>query len=417
MSHNDCTRRTLGITDANITFDPENFNHYERHGAIKVLVYEGKLTYQVSRCPQCGYENKLVHNGTKLVELKMPCINNYVTILRLHKQRFYCRNCHASFMAHTPVMHKHCSIADVTKKMIKQWCLEDVSEKEIAQQINISPSSVNRCINRISAHCVRFSQPLPRHICFDEFRSIGSRMSFICIDGDSHQLLELLPDRLIKTIKRFFNGFDLNNRKRVTSVVMDLNANYGRIIHGLFPNAKIVIDRFHLVQMLGRSLDDTRVKVGKQLPTKSRERHVLKSQWKVLKKPADKLDEVHRKYRYRLHEYLSDFEVIDICLSTSPKLKHDWLAYQAFLTAMQNRNEHDFEVCLGQYNSAGTAMDQTVKTFKKNLRDIKHSLETNLSNGPLEGTNRKIKQIKRTACGYHNLNHYFNRIWLEVTHH
>ncbi|HAT54440.1 MAG TPA: hypothetical protein DCW31_04235 [Lactobacillus sp.] len=62
-------------------------------------------------------------------------------------------------------------------------------------------------------------------------------------------------------------------------------------------------------------------------------------------------------------------------------------------------------------------MDKTVKTFKKNLRDIKHSLETGLSNGPLEGTNRRIKQIKHTACGYRNLTHYFNRIWLEVAHH
>ncbi|MFB9769546.1 transposase, partial [Lactiplantibacillus modestisalitolerans] len=36
-----------------------------------------------------------------------------------------------------------------------------------------------------------------------------------------------------------------------------------------------------------------------------------------------------------------------------------------------------------------------------------------LSNGPLEGTNRKIKQIKRTAYGYKNWSHFIYRIRIE----
>ena len=35
------------------------------------------------------------------------------------------------------------------------------------------------------------------------------------------------------------------------------------------------------------------------------------------------------------------------------------------------------------------------------------------SNGCLEGTNRKIKQIERTAYGYANFNHLVTRIKLE----
>ncbi|WP_230098036.1 transposase, partial [Periweissella ghanensis] len=37
------------------------------------------------------------------------------------------------------------------------------------------------------------------------------------------------------------------------------------------------------------------------------------------------------------------------------------------------------------------------------------------SNGPLEGLNRKIKQISRSGYGYRNLANFFNRIRLELS--
>ncbi len=36
-----------------------------------------------------------------------------------------------------------------------------------------------------------------------------------------------------------------------------------------------------------------------------------------------------------------------------------------------------------------------------------------LSNGPVEGVNRKIKQIKRTAYGYKNWQNFIYRIQIE----
>ncbi|WP_446685065.1 transposase [Lactiplantibacillus modestisalitolerans] len=46
-------------------------------------------------------------------------------------------------------------------------------------------------------------------------------------------------------------------------------------------------------------------------------------------------------------------------------------------------------------------------------RYIKNMAHCRLSNGPLEGTNRKIKQIKRTAYGYKNWSHFIYRIRIE----
>ena len=66
-----------------------------------------------------------------------------------------------------------------------------------------STSSVIRIINR---HChPKYREPfLPKHLCFDEFRSTGRLMSFICCDSDTHKIIVKLSNRLTKTITDYF---------------------------------------------------------------------------------------------------------------------------------------------------------------------------------------------------------------------
>ena len=51
-----------------------------------------------------------------------------------------------------------------------------------------------------------------------------------------------------------------------------------------------------------------------------------------------------------------------------------------------------------------------IKSFIKNRQLIKNMTTGRLSNGPVEGVNRKIKQIKRTAYGYKNWQNFIYRI-------
>ncbi|HAR7074714.1 TPA: ISL3 family transposase, partial [Staphylococcus aureus] len=56
---------------------------------------------------------------------------------------------------------------------------------------------------------------------------------------------------------------------------------------------------------------------------------------------------------------------------------------------------------------------RAIKTLNRHENFIKNTFDYyNLSNGPLEGINNKIKLIKRTSFGYGNYNHLRNRILL-----
>ncbi|WP_162257073.1 transposase, partial [Ligilactobacillus acidipiscis] len=77
-----------------------------------------------------------------------------------------------------------------------------------------------------------------------------------------HDLVTLLPDRLSQTIREYFtNTYTLSERQKVQLVTMDLNAQYQTFVRRLFPNALIVFDRFHIVQLAGRALDHERLRV------------------------------------------------------------------------------------------------------------------------------------------------------------
>ena len=61
------------------------------------------------------------------------------------------------------------------------------------------------------------------------------------------------------------------------------------IIKALFPKAKIVLDRFHIVQYMNRALNQTRIQIMKQYDKKSLEYRALKYYWKLIQKDSRKL--------------------------------------------------------------------------------------------------------------------------------
>ena len=127
---------------------------------------------------------------------------------------------------------------------------------------------------------------LPENLCLDEFRSVNSTMSFICCDAEgSHDIVAILENRLTKTIREHFMN---RERAAVKSVVVDLNAQY---IKALFPNARIIIDRFHIVQLVGRPLGNARISMMKKMnDCHCKEYKILKAHWRLFHKDSADLE-------------------------------------------------------------------------------------------------------------------------------
>ena len=96
----------------------------------------------------------------------------------------------------------------------------------------------------------------------DEFKSVKNvtgKMSFIYADA-SHRIVDVVADRKLKSLKDHFIAI-LETKTKVKTVTIDMYEPYMSLIKQLFPNAKIIIDRFHIVQSLNRALNMSRVHV------------------------------------------------------------------------------------------------------------------------------------------------------------
>ena len=174
----------------------------------------------------------------------------------LKKQRFQCKACGQTFIAQTSVVDKYCYIANQVKRKSLDLSRETICKTTNARLCHISEATVQRICNAEALKYKEYGQRLPSNIGIDEFRYRNQTMAFDYIDNDSGNILGILPNRRIKDIKDYFyNRYNLKERKKVQTVTTDLNAGYIHMIPELFPNATIILDRFHLVQLMVRALD------------------------------------------------------------------------------------------------------------------------------------------------------------------
>lgn len=138
----------------------------------------------------------------------------------------------------------------------------------------------------------------------------------------------------------------------------------------------------------------------------------LKKFWSLLLKNCLDL-KTERINRGRMFDYalLSEEEIVDIILSKNNELKIAYEIYQELLIAIQDRKFNNFKAIIEKYYSVSNEIMKTsLKTFKKHLEYIENSLTYDYNNGLIEGINRKIKTIKRTAYGYKSFYHFRAKI-------
>ena len=74
-------------------------------------------------------------------------------------------------------------------------------------------------------------------------------MSFIFCDADTKQLIDIVEDRRLSSLQAYFKRYTEEARSRVKHIVIDMYAPYISLIKELFPHAKIILDKFHSINV------------------------------------------------------------------------------------------------------------------------------------------------------------------------
>ena len=373
----------IGIKDQNIKISLV----FETDTHIEI---QAKLDYPAPSCPHC-HGKMIKYDFQKPSKIPLLEQAGTPTLLRLKKRRFQCKSCRRVRVAETSIVEKNCQISNLVRQKVTQLLTEKVSLTDIARRLRVSTSTVYRKLDQFT---------FKKHY-----------------DKLPNELIIILDNRHQTTIRNYFLKYPLKVRQQVQFITMDMSGAYIPLARKLFPNAKIVLDRFHIVQHLGRAFLKTRIAIMNQFDKKSLPYRALKNHWRLFQKDSRKLS-LNSFYSKTFRQTLAPHEVVAKTLVFSKELTDYYTLYQLLLFHFQEKRVDEFFDLIEENRSKVNHYFQTVfRTFLRHKQYIKNALETDYSNAKLEATNKLIKDIKCLGFGFRNFINFKKRVFITLNIH
>ena len=414
MSNQNYITEMLELKDNNVKFK-EKFYFKEKINGITHKIFEGYLTYQPDYCYNCGvvFDDDFEKHGFITSNIKLPDVSGYKTILRLHKQRYLCKHCHKAFTLKTNIVDRSCFISKNTKWKIANDLRKKISEKDIALNNNVSSNTVERIMDSYYSNKTLYKNYLPFVLSFDEFKSVKAAdgaMSFHLCNGETGQTIDIVEDRRLNSLLSYFAYYTHKARSKVKFIVIDMYSPYVSLILKMFPNAKIIIDKFHLTQLISRSLNKTRIMCMKN---DKKNYNKMKRYWKLILKSQDELDFSKWKKFTCFPNLMTQSDVVNYIVNTSIELKETYNIYQQLLYALKTNDIEALKTALNMsLTNISTYMQTSIKTLTEFLPYIENTFNNKYHNGFIEGNNNFIKVLKRIAFGFRSFRRFKARIMI-----
>lgn len=349
------------------------------------------------RCPHCGHTTTYIKDY-RLQTVKDLTVAGKPLIVTVRKRRYICKECNSTFTENNPYIKRYCHFP-------QRFYFESIKETltlqsftSIARKVGVSVSSIIRWFDNINYP----KAELPSCIAIDEFKGNADGEKFQCNLSDpvKHKIIDILPNRDSEDLCKHFLEYTYDERAKVKKVVMDLSTLFRSVAKQLFPEAKIIADKFHVIRVVTNSLENVRKRIQKEF-------HDTKRKW------------FKRSRRLLLkQEYkLTDEDKIELnrMLNSSRELEKAWLLKEKFyeIFRKETRTEAKRELrdwlLLANHLSV-PEFQHCITTFTNWSTEIANIVGENISNGFIEGSNNKIKVLKRISFGVQNFRRFRNRI-------
>lgn len=344
------------------------------------------------RCPVCGSDD-VIGRGQNRRQFRTVSIGSKPVYLRLAIPRVECQDCGL-------VRQVEIGFADprVTyTKAFKRYALElsrHMTIKDVADHLGIRWDVIKE-IQKADLKR-RFDRPKLKHlrqIAIDEISTAKGHVYLtIVLDLESGAVVHVGQGKGGDSLKEFWTRLRRSGAK-IEAVAADMSPAYMSAVVDHLPAATLVFDRFHVIKLYNDKLSDLRRELYRTAKD-GLEKDVLKgSRWLLLKRPEN-LD-VSRNEPKRLQEALRLNEPLAIAYYLKEELNEIW----------EQDDEEAAQALLMDWityaESTGIRMlHQFARTLRVHAMGILAYYDYPISTGPLEGTNNKIKTMKRQAYGY-----------------
>jgi transposase len=236
-----------------------------------------------------------------------------------------------------------------------------------------------------------------RILAIDEI-SLRKRHHYLTVvmDYETGRVVWLGEGRSEATLSGFFRGMSDEQREKIEAVAMDMWDPYIKAIRHWCSGAKIVFDLFHVVKEFNRAIDKVRNREYRQATREGKA--VLKGSKYLLLKNRPNLRD-HERPRLRAVLALNhNLAIMHILKEMLPRI---W-RYRYRGWARRRLNEW----CeMARESRIPEAIQFTKRLTRYDYGILNHCLYP-ISAGRIEGTNNKLKVIKRRSYGFRDTRYY-----------
>lgn len=179
-------------------------------------------------------------------------LNSKIIHLKSHYKNngFLYKKCKCSFTKDVSFIKRNSFLSKNSKLSILLGLKDKISLNAIAKGHFVSITTVQRIMDHGYKALFVSKKTLPKILSSDEFKStkdsLGA-MSFIFMDAVNGKIIDIVENRQLNSLETYFSEFSFEAKKNVEYIVIDIYSPYITLIRRSFPNAKIIIDKFHIL--------------------------------------------------------------------------------------------------------------------------------------------------------------------------
>ena len=357
-------------------------------------------------CPRCGSLRDKPVKRYEERQVRDLDISGKEVWLRLRVRQFKCE-CGHYFHEPFDWIAAGKSYTARQSKFVFELCAKQPFS-EVGAIVNMNAKTVERLYyeEAKTAICLPQRYAQVRKLGIDELSLRKGRGNYCCVltDLERGRQLDILPNRKKETLLAHFQGLGQQFCQQIQHVSCDMWKPYTEVARICFPEAKITIDRFHVVKALNEVLDVIRKALRRVHPE---ENCFKKLKWTLFKRAEVLTNEQQ--------------ETLNQAFKPAPELRQAYQLrnhFHAILDQAKDKQQaaHWLERWITEVRfTENPAWNKFLKTLT-NWKDlILNFVESGISNAVTEGCNNLVRYVRRLSFGIPKFEHMRLRVLANST--
>jgi transposase len=226
-------------------------------------------------------------------------------ILRVNRRQFWCQHCGHVFSEELAFVKKNRLYTQRLAHPIASQVLGS-NIHSVAARSGLSDEQIETMVEDAGEIQLSEIPKALKYLGIDEIAVVKGQGQYygVLVKLETRQPITLSPSRTQEALRQILNQWGAEVLKGIAGVSIDLWKPYQSLVEEMMPNATVVADRFHVMQLLNDELDEQRKaekRVAKKITKKAKRERVLKgitgSKYALLKNEKDLNERQQEKLR------------------------------------------------------------------------------------------------------------------------